>query len=112
MDAKSREKDWGEWQIITEMMAKVESTHSCTLRHTITASTSGYRSFVDVEIVATLPVLTGPGLPLRLSLLSHYPHPKHDSFAALLLELIRKIDQRIGAEVYKQRELRLTPPQE
>lgn len=110
-DAKTREKDWEEWQAVTELIARVEDTHCATCSVKLLRSGSGYRSFVDVDVSITLPVLTGTARPLSLSLFSHYPHPKHSSLASLVCELLRRVDQRAGTELYRQRELPLTPPQ-
>lgn len=109
---RKQERDWEEWLGVSELLILIESTHSATLSCSLKRAGSGYRSFVDVEVVATLPSLTGPARPLRLSLLSHYPHPQHTTLPSLLLELLRRMDKRIGEEWYRQRELPLTPPAE
>src|ERR1051326_5830443 len=69
-DTAAQEKDWAEWAELTSLMMAMESTHQCSLSLRITSSSSGYRSFVDVDASMTMPTLIGPALPLRLSLLS------------------------------------------
>lgn len=109
---KNGEKDWSEWQAVSELLAKLESTHSATCTVKLFRAGSMYTSFVDVDVSITVPVLVGIARPLSLSVYSHYPHPKHSSLASLVLELLLRADRRVGAELYKQRELPLTPPQE
>lgn len=110
MDKEGTERDWSQWQSVSDLLQKVTNTHSASLELVLKTDGSGYKSFVAVEIRSTVPLLTGPGLPLRLSLQSHYPHQKHASFSSLCLELIRRMDKRIGEEAYRQRELPLDPP--
>lgn len=104
-----QERDWTEWQALVEVIHSIQSTHQATLELRLKASTSGYVSFVDVDVCATLPILIGPAQPLRLSLLSHYPHPKHSTLASLLREMLARVETRIGAECYKQRKLPIDP---
>src|ERR1051325_3451679 len=104
-DTAAQEKDWAEWAELTSLMMAMESTHQCSLSLRITSSSSGYRSFVDVD--ATMTMLIGPALPLRLSLLSHYPHPQHHSICGLLRAMLLRLEKRVNEEVYRQRELPL-----
>lgn len=94
-----------DWSQVADYLRKMESVHSASCTIVLSTATGGYRSFVDVDVVACLPILTGPARPLKLSLLSHFPHPKHSSLQSLLLSLLEKMEVRINSEVYRQREL-------
>jgi hypothetical protein len=99
-----------DWMDIATTIRAIESTHSATLVLNVKADGALYAGSVSVEVVATLPVMVGPGQPLRLSMYSVWPSRRAKTLEGLVYQLLLKIDHRIGEEVYKQAPLPGFPP--
>ena len=101
-----------DWTDIATTIRAIENTHSATLVLQLKADGSLFAGSVSVEVVATTPRLTGPGLPQRLSLWSVWPSRKAKTMEGLIYQMLLRMDHRLSNEVYKQATLPGLPPAE
>jgi hypothetical protein len=94
-----------DWADVSSYIRVIEDTHKATLTVSLFTDGRNYAGTLFVRIRASVPTLTGPGMPYHTEMYARWPDTRHKTMEGLILALLYQVDHKIGSEAYQQREL-------
>ncbi len=96
-----------DWQDVLLQMRVIQDCHNATIQVKISTDGTNYSGTGYVRVIATLPVLDGPGRPMTLDRVSTFPCVSHRTVEGCVSKLLHDLDVEIGRKSYRQAELPL-----